>query len=290
MITKPKIEIKAMKAKEVPFEKLTFPMLAQLKFDGVRLITKVQDDMPTFYTYNGSEVPLPVLQEQLLAAKLGNIVLDGEIVMQGGRVGTRPAVSGMINSALHGGRINERALNYAVFDSLPLEDFEMRKCNQGYKERYAYTIEHAEKAGLVIARNSIVMDVIQVHMLSDQLYRDGFEGLILKPEDHLYRFSRSPHWVKIKETKSADLKCVGTTPGTGKYENMIGALICEGIVEGKQVSVKAGSGLSDEQRDCAPSVYIDRTVELKYNSVIQDQRTGEWSLFLPRFVAVRFDK
>ena len=34
MITKPKIELKAMKAKEVPLEKLKFPLLAQLKYDG----------------------------------------------------------------------------------------------------------------------------------------------------------------------------------------------------------------------------------------------------------------
>ena len=37
MIKIPKIEIKAMKAKEVPLEKLKFPYIAQLKYDGVRL-------------------------------------------------------------------------------------------------------------------------------------------------------------------------------------------------------------------------------------------------------------
>lgn len=290
MITKPKINIKAMKAKEVPFEKLVFPMLAQLKFDGVRLITKIIEDMPTFYTYNGSEVPLPKLREQILQAKLGNTMLDGEIVTQGGQVGTRPMVSGMINSALHGGVINERILTYTVFDSMHIDDFEARKCLEDYAQRYGSTVILASRAKLGIARNELVDSPRMVQELSEQLYQDGFEGLILKPRYHMYKFSRSSDWVKIKETKTADLFCTGTTPGTGKYEGMIGALECTGTVEGKSITVKVGSGMNDAQRAASPYNYVAKTIEVKYNSVIQDQRTGDWSLFLPRFAAVRFDK
>jgi DNA ligase-1 len=290
MIKHPKIELKAMKAKEVPFEKLVFPMLAQLKFDGVRLITCIEDDMPTFYTYNGSTVELPALREQILQAQLGNMMLDGEIVFRAGSVNTRTTVSGMINSAIHGNRINERSLSYTIFDGMPLEMFKARKCDAGYKERYSWTITAANQAHLVIARNMTVHSPDHVEELSAQLYADGFEGLILKPFDHKYYFSRNKNWVKIKETKSADLLCIDTTPGTGKYEGMIGALVCRGLVENKIVTVKVGSGFNDAQRDQAPSIYIDKIIEVKYNSVIQDSRTGEWSLFLPRFVAVRFDK
>ena len=290
MIKIPKIDLKAMKAKEVPLEKLIFPMLAQLKYDGVRLITKVVDDMPTFYTYNGSTVPLPKLRQQILEAKLGTIMLDGEIVTEGGRVGTRPKVSGMINSAMHGGRINEGILDYAVFDSLHLESFEARKCISPYSQRYYETSVYASDAHLTIARNDIVNNSMEVQTLSEQLYRDGFEGLILKPKDHMYRFSRNAAWVKIKETKTADLLCVDTTEGTGKYEGMIGALVCNGVVDGKYIKVKAGSGMNDNQRAARPGYYIGRVIELKYNSIIQDQRTGEWSLFLPRFNGVRIDK
>lgn len=290
MITKPKIELKAMKAKEVPFEKLVFPMFAQLKFDGVRLITKIEDDMPTFYTYNGSTVHLPNLQEQILQAKLGNQMLDGEIVFRAGNMDTRTTVSGMINSAIHGNRINERQLSYTIFDTMPLEMFEARKCDMGYVERYHLTSGIGHKTGLVVARNTVVKSPKQVQELSEQLYADGFEGLILKPFDHKYYFSRNKNWVKIKETKTADLVCLGTTPGTGKYTGMIGALICSGRVEGKEVTVKVGSGLNDADRSLSPQYYAGSTIEVKYNSTIQDSRTGEWSLFLPRYVTKRFDK
>ena len=290
MITLPKIEIKAMKAKEIPLEKLKFPLIAQLKYDGVRLITKIKDDMPKFYTYNGNEVPLPKLRDKLLTAKLGNIMMDGEIVTQGGKVGTRPMVSGMINSAMHGGRINESILTYPVFDSMLLDHFNTRKCVEDYNDRYIYTTQYAKKAKIPITRNQMVSSIQEVQELSEHMYSDGFEGLILKPPLHPYRFSRSPHWVKIKETKTADLYCTGTTEGTGKYEGMIGALELEGVVEGHDITVKAGSGMNDNQRAATPYFYLYRTIEVKYNSIIQDQRTGEWSLFLPRFNGVRIDK
>jgi ATP-dependent DNA ligase len=286
----PKIDLKAMKAKEVPLEKLSFPMIAQLKFDGVRLITKIVEDMPIFYTYNGSEVPLPKLGQRILEARLGNIMLDGEIVIQGGKVGTRPAVAGMINSALHNGSINESQLEYVLFDGMHLYDFERQQCNLNYEARYRNTMYCASDAKLQIARNQIVKSPVQVQELSEQLYNDGFEGLILKSLHHLYSFKRSKDWVKIKETKTADLICVDITLGTGKYTGMIGALVCKGKVENKDIIVKVGSGLNDNQRGICWSEFVGKTIEVKYNSVIQDQRTGDWSLFLPRFVARRFDK
>ena len=290
MIKIPKIEIKAMKAKEVSLEKLKFPLIAQLKYDGIRLITKINNDVPKFYTYNGNEVPLPKLKKQILKAKLGSVMLDGEIIIQGGRVGTRPQVSGMINSALHGGSINESILSYAIFDSMNIHAFDIQQCNDNYQQRYHNASIYAYDAKLLITRNTTVNTIEDVQYLSEQLYRDGFEGLILKPKHHLYKFSRSSDWIKIKETKTADLLCTGTTPGTGKYISMIGALICSGIVEDRYVIVRAGSGMTDKQRAVNPCSYINKIIELKYNSIIQDKQTSEWSLFLPRFNCIRIDK
>ena len=71
---------------------------------------------------------------------------------------------------------------------------------------------------------------------------------------------------------------------------MIGKLKCQGIVEGKEVTVNVGSGLADLQRGLPETEFLFRTIEVKYNAVIIDSRTGEYSLFLPRFIMVRLDK
>jgi hypothetical protein len=198
-------------------------------------------------------------------------------------------VSGMINSAMHGGRINEGILNYALFDSMNISDFNAHKCPDDYDFRYNMTALYANDTKLLIARNTTVNIIKDVEQLSEQLYNDGFEGLVLKPKHHMYTFTRSPNWVKIKEVNPADLLCTGTTPGKGKYEGMIGALICSGIVEGKYIIVKI-SGMKDYHRAMNPNYFINKTIELKYNCVIQDQQTGQWSLFSPRFNGVRIDK
>jgi len=118
----------------------------------------------------------------------------------------------------------------------------------------------------------------------------GYEGLVLKYPEHKYTFKRSKDWIKVKEVKHADLRVVDIREGTGKYKGMIGGLVCVGEVEGHRVRVAVGSGLSDIQRSLDDIEFIQETVEVLYNTVIQDSVTLEWSLFLPRFVQVRFDK
>ena len=298
----PKIPLKAMKAKalgtkshELKIEKLQEDMskrvyIAQLKYDGIRLILTITNGVVLFRTFNGSIVPLPKKAQQVRESGLDNIMIDAEITIQGGRMGTRPKVSGMINSAMHGGRINEDLLSINLFDSMYIEDFNNTRCITPYDARYNDTCIHGLKLNMPVARNDIVKDTDHAIAISEQLFKDGFEGLVLKPRTHLYTFTRHRHWVKIKETKPVDLKCVGTTPGEGKYEGMIGALMCEGMAEDRFVKVNPASGMSDLDRSMPPSYYINKTIQVLYNTIIQDQRTGEWSLFSPRFDGVRIDK
>jgi DNA ligase-1 len=135
-----------------------------------------------------------------------------------------------------------------------------------------------------------------VHNIADaqgayeHLISQGYEGAMLKHANSTYDFKRSASWVKMKETKTADLTCVGHLFGTGKYEGMIGSLVCKGIVEGVPVEVAVGSGLTDDDRAKKPTSYIGKTIEVKYNTVVQDKNGNTSSLFLPRFSCVRFDK
>lgn len=94
----------------------------------------------------------------------------------------------------------------------------------------------------------------------------------------------------MKATDTADLLCVGYNEGIGKYEGMIGSLICEGMIDGKLIIVNVGSGLNDNDRQRDPHKYIGKTIEVAYNKVIQDSKTYQYSLFLPRFLQVRSDK
>jgi len=220
-------------------------------------------------------------------------MLDGELVIGGGKMTDRTSVSGMVNSAMHGGRILEEKLEYALFDSMSIGDFESCNCPHIYSYRYIDTkvlVQTINNPMVTIARNDLVSSPKEVEALAQQLYADGMEGLILKHPTHKYTFKRSKEWVKIKESKTADLIVVGAVEGEGQFQGMVGALACTGVVEGRKITVAVGSGLSTIQRETSLDHYDNLTVEVKYNSVIMDSRTGKWSLFLPRFICVRYDK
>lgn len=284
--------MKGMKGQVVPADKLKWPLIAQRKFDGVRLLTTVRDGKVKFETYNGNAVPLPKLEAQV--ANLPNVMLDAEIVFRDGSMKYRSKVSGMINSAMHGGRISERELNLHAFDSMPVAQWDAKKCNILYSERYTDTSQLVYHLGaysqVYLALNEIVKTPTDVDTRLEQLWNDGYEGLMLKELNHRYTFTKSRLWAKCKQTKTADLYCYGVTEGTGWAEGGIGALQLEGVVEGKAVTVKTGSGLTANDRFDSIEKYLYKTIEMKYNSLTQDSRTLQYSLFSPRYVCVRMDK
>ena len=285
-------QFKIQKAKEIPLNKIKFPCLAQIKYDGVRILIVKQGDIVSFRTSSGKEAVLPKLSE-VLRSLAADFVLDSEVTTGSGKLADRSNVSGMINSAMHGGTIDESLLKFHVFDCLMVAEWQTQTCLRSYKYRYNHLVEilaSIRSEHFIPANTTPVATLEEAEEYYKALLELSYEGAILKTEEHRYTFKRSKDWVKLKETKSADLMCVSTEEGTGKYEGQIGALTCVGEVEGKEILVKVGSGLSDTDRMVLGAIYINKVIEVKYNSVVQDSASGQYSLFLPRFVCIRHDK
>ena len=284
-------------AKEKPLDQVKFPCLAQLKYDGVRIAITWDGTDLKFRTRNGKAIELPGVTAMLdLQCSPPPFMLDTEVVLKGGTMEDRPKVSGMINSARQGGRIDESLLQFFVFDGMPYDVFRATSASGPYSQRLKYAqaiINILQRAGttvLELAETNTVDSAMEAQCLFEATLAKGQEGLILKPADHLYTFRRSADWIKMKATNSAELECVAIQEGTGKYTGMIGALNCEGRVRGMDVSVRVGTGLSDQDRELDPSEYIGKQIEVLYNSVIQNSTSGKHSLFLPRFWGIRHDK
>jgi ATP-dependent DNA ligase len=93
----------------------------------------------------------------------------------------------------------------------------------------------------------------------------------------------------MKAEEECDLKVIGMEEGTGKYDGVLGALVCE-TADGL-LKVNVGTGFSDDDRiDYWDSNIRNVIVTVRYNQKIKDKKTGVHSLFLPRFVCVREDK
>lgn len=278
-------------AKDTPLRDIALPATVETKYDGVRIIIKCKQGKVTFWTRNNKQVMLP--RTAALLAPMPDAVIDCEVVIAEGRSEHRTNVAGMINSAMHGGVVDEGALRFMAFDYLTIAQFESQQRSPVLEQRKAlltrWCLDLPLHAPITVSPSRIVVDHATLEEAFESILAQGFEGLIVK-QNVSYAFKRTSAWAKLKAVKTADLRCYGILAGQGKYGGNIGALSCSGIVEGFAVEVNVGSGLTDSDRIRPASSYIGKTVEVKYNAVIPNASGTGYTLFLPRFVTIRTDK
>jgi DNA ligase-1 len=123
--------------------------------------------------------------------------------------------------------------------------------------------------------------------INAQAVAGGYEGIMIKDPEAGYECKRSVAWLKLKPFIEVSLTVVATEEGTGKNVGKMGALVCEGVDDDKDIRVNVGSGFTDEQRDDFWNCRVDgQIVEVRADAVTQNQ-DGTYSLRFPRFKGFR---
>lgn len=270
--------------------KFKFPAMVQLKMDGMRFNAIVKDGKCEFRSRNGKEINLlgNLEQEFIKLADGQNLVFDGELlVVVEGNIVDRQTGNGILNKAVKGtiSPAEAKSVQATVWDVINYDTFKNGKGKIAYQIRFSQLESMSLPHKVRLVENKIVGSLEEAQKIFEEYLAQGQEGIILKDLSGVWEDKRVKTQVKFKAELDCDLKVVGVQPGTGKYEGLVGALLCES--EDGIIKVDVGSGLSDEDRK--RDDYIGKIVAVMYNARIKNKQ-GEESLFLPRLVEIREDK
>jgi DNA ligase-1 len=190
---------------------------------------------------------------------------------------------------------------FNIFDIIPLADFRRGHWNAQLRKRIQLldairpvidTLDNVELLPHIMVDLDTAAGKDQLERYAKDNVNAGFEGIMIKELEAPYQCKRSTDWMKWKPTITVDLEVIGVEEGTGRNLGRVGALVCAGVDDGKEIHVNVGSGFSDTDRDNLWSdrnLVIGRTCEVLCDVITQNQ-DGTYSLRFPRFVRFRDDK
>ena len=259
-------------------------VLVEEKLDGIRCIIIIDCNNPKAFTRSGREITtIDHILEQIRRLGLNNCVLDGEIIAD---------TFNQTVSEVRRKDYQAENTDYAIFDFISdLREFVSGNLKENLITRkrnlYQLSIQSlvldGELPNLRFIGGKICRSMDEVKSYRDEIWQRGGEGVIIKDLNAVYEKKRSKAWLKIKAKETYDCEIKDVIEGTGKYANMMGAIVV-GFNEG---SVNVGTGFSDDDRDIIWREHklgkvIGRIIEVECHEL-----TPDGSMRHPRFIKWR---
>lgn len=277
--------------------KITGKKLVEPKLDGVRCITVVDFESRTVtqYTRNGKEL---VNFPHIVKAFEDNMdnwgrsyVFDGEVVST--------SFQALMKEVHRKENVQAQDAKLQLFDVVPLIEFKKGESVMGQRRRSAFLRENFSKifadSGCIeiVPQREFDLDVftdeIEFKDYNREMVAAGFEGIMIKSVDGKWVGKRSTDWLKQKPFIEVSLEIVDVEEGTGRNVGRLGAVICRGTDDGREILVNVGSGFTDRDRReywDARGTLPGQIVEVRADAVTQNQ-DGTFSLRFPRFMRFR---
>jgi DNA ligase-1 len=270
--------------------------LIEVKLDGVRVITIVHPDgRVDQFSRNGKElVNFEHIKDQFRKTVTGiteSTVFDGEVMSS--------SFQDLMKQVHRKSDVKANDAVLHLFDYLPLKDFEKGAWKKSQVER-SEKLKAWKDLWDEETPNIQVLSYEEVDLNTDagkQRFVDinrsaiagGYEGIMIKDPKAPYECKRTASWLKLKPFIEVSLIVTAVEEGTGKNVGRLGALVCEGVDDGRRILVNVGSGFTDDQRIdywTNREEVVGKVVEVRADAVTQNQ-DGSYSLRFPRFLRFR---
>jgi len=267
------------------------------KLDGVRVLTVIDSAMEngvSQFTRNGKALKNFTHITNFIASKpealARPMVLDGEIVSN--------SFQDLMKQVHRKDNVKADDAVLQLFDIIPLSEFKQGKSVLNQRQRHVLLEEYCKVFDgfsniQVIPKVEVDLDTeegqTKFKEFNKEAIEQGYEGIMIKDPKAKYECKRSTAWLKQKPFIEVTLEVKNVEEGTGRNEGRLGALVCSGRDDGKEITVNVGSGFSDSDRDTfwpVRDTIIGQLVEVRADAVTQNQ-DGSWSLRFPRFKTFR---
>jgi DNA ligase-1 len=274
----------------------------EVKLDGVRVIAIVRTNgHVSLFSRNGKSLDnFPHIEEQISAVVKKtpppyDLVLDGEVMSS--------SFQDLMKQVHRKSDVEAQDAVLHLFDMCPLDKFQEGRWDKDQETRSLYVYEWHKKHKADLPNVAVVghelVDLAteegkkRFKEINQFAIDGGYEGIMIKDPTAPYECKRTASWLKLKPFIEVSLTVTAVEEGTGRNVGKLGALVCEGVDDGKSIRVNCGSGFSDSDRDVfwtGREALIGQVVEVRADAVTQNQ-DGSYSLRFPRFLHFRgFDR
>lgn len=284
-----------------------YPLIVQLKHDGVYALQVVQGGQSKVYSRTGnllfSDAVACVIGDW---TKLPDGVYIGELICP---VMSLEELSGIVSPNRKKALSAEEISNLMCYgclryhDYLTFEELLAGSSDKAYKHRYRQLYAHLASANLneLIVESSTVNSYEEIEQIAERYIAAGLEGVVVKQPDASWLAGHKGYRaMKIVRGVSLDLRCVGVLYGKGKRGGQIAAL--EFTYKGNKFKADLGKGWTDERRAAlteahdlnwsekdTPSGEVNPVGRIWEVKALDISSTGK-ALRLPKVVRVRWDK
>ena len=212
----------------------------EVKFDGYRLLARIDGDDVRLFTRNGNDWTsrLKALRDEIQSLGLASAWIDGEIVVLDSKGNPNfQSLQNAFDSA------KTRDIVFFAFDVPHFGGYDLTRVPLAERRQVLRAALEGRESNTV--RFSESFDAPVEQLLASACDK-GLEGLIGKKADAPYSTRRSPTWIKLKCTKRQEFVVVGYTDPKGSRTGFGSLLLA--INEGGKLVYAGNVGTGFDQR------------------------------------------
>lgn len=258
---------------------ITYPAVAQRKYDGVRVLIRKMPNGKVTLTSRGGETYNGFRQIENAVKRMNlpdGFVLDGELYQHGkalqsiggiARKGMNESWDKMSQKEKEAAWERKDPLYVRIYDGINTKDMD-----EGFFHRYNKAMKViGDNPKLKKVESYVVQDEDAAWDLQKQFLDEGYEGAMIRNLHSTYKFSRSADLLKMKNFQDAEFKIVGATDAGGGHAGAI-MWTCETTGDdGKKVQfqVTPMGTIADRRKlfqeyEKDPSQFIGKDMTVRY--------------------------